>query len=308
MTVPAACKKVLIVQYSQTGQLARMADALAGPLQDGGIEVERLLLRPLQPFPFPWSFFRFFDAFPETVHLRPASIETPRFGHERYDLIIIAYTVWFLSPAQPVTAFVQHPAARTRLQGTPVMTLIGCRNMWLMAQEVMKQLLDDAGARLVDNVVKIDACNSAWSLLTTPLWMFTGRRQAAGWMPLAGIADGEITDCARFGGRIREVLMQGAPICEPMLRGMGAVRVNERLILSERVARRSFRLWGGLLLALGRVSHRLRRLGLCVYVLFLVGIILTVLPVSALLKTLAAPLMRQRIQRQKQYFSLPSGE
>ncbi|MDO4232341.1 MAG: dialkylresorcinol condensing enzyme [Lautropia sp.] len=324
VSAPQVPRKILIVQYSQTGQLARMADAFAAPLEaDPGFTVERLVLRPQESFPFPWPFLRFFNTFPETVHLRPAPIETPAFAHDRYDLVVLAWTVWFLSPAQPVTAFLQHPHTRERLAGTPVVSLIGCRNMWLMAFGTLKQLLDEAGLRLIDNVVKIDACNTGWSLLTTPLWMLTGRRKAAAWMPPAGISEADIADCGRFGARAREVLRAHAdrvsraegvspaetsPRLDTMFRGMGAVRVNEKLILSERFAHRSFRLWGALLMAVGRISPMLRRIVLCGYILFLITIICTVLPVSALLKWLLAPVLRSRIQQQKAHFAQPSGE
>ena len=52
----------------------------------------------------------------------------------------------------------------------------------------------------------------------------------------------------------------------------------------------------------------LRRVVLALYVVFLVAIILTVVPVSALLKRLFAPLLADKIRRQKAYFSQPSGE
>ncbi|MDO5639623.1 MAG: dialkylresorcinol condensing enzyme [Neisseria sp.] len=300
--------RVLIVYYSQTGQLARMAEAFAAPLRQSGAAVEMLPLRPQRPYPFPWPFWRFFNTFPETVHLQPAPIETPQFAHAHYDLVVIAYTVWFLSPSQPVTAFLQHPAAREILRGTRVMTLIGCRNMWLMAQEKMKTLLADAGAVLTDNVVKIDACSSAWSFVTTPLWLLTGKQQGAAWMPRAGIAEAEIADCARFGARVGECLAGPSESARPMLRGMGAVRVNERLVFSETAAARSFYLWGKLLLAAGRVSPLLRRGVLALYIVFLIAIILTLVPLSALLKRLFAPLLADKIRRQKAYFSEPSGE
>lgn len=300
--------KVLIVYYSQTGQLSRMIEAFAAPLRQSGAEVEYCAIRPQQAYPFPWPFWRFFNTFPETVHLQPAPIEAPQFAHERYDLVVIAYTVWFLSPAQPITAFVQHPAAQPILRGASVMTLIGCRNMWLMAQEKMKVLLADAGAKLIDNVVKIDACSSAWSFVTTPLWLLTGKQQGAEWLPKAGIAEVEIADCGRFGARVAECLHRPSESDQPMLRGMGAVRINERLIFSETAAARSFYLWGKLLMASGRVSPLLRRVVLALYVVFLVAIILTVVPVSALLKRLFAPLLADKIRRQKAYFSQPSGE
>ena len=302
-------KRVLVVSYSQSGQLARLKESFLRDIRGtAGIEVDDVVLQPAQPFAFPWRFLPFFDAFPETVHLQPAPIEPPVLAHERYDLVVIAYSVWFLSPAQPVTAFLQSEAARRVLRDTPVITLIGCRNMWLMAQEKMKRLLADAGARLVGNVVKIDQCGSAASFITTPLWMFTGKQQAVHWLPPAGISEAEIADAARFGQRTAEALQHDETLDKTLLQHMGAVKINEKLMASERVGHRSFLVWGKLVMAAGRVSPLLRRLVLCVYIVFLLGMILTVVPIGALLKTLLAPLRREQMQREREYYAAPSGE
>lgn len=302
-------KHVLLVSYSQSGQLTQLAEHFAAPLHaDAQIHVEHCTVRPQQPFPFPWPFLRFFNTFPETVHLKPAPIAPPQFSRERYDLVIIAYTVWFLSPAQPITAFLQDARAQSVLRDTPVITLIGCRNMWLMAQEKMKVLLKNAGARLIGNVVKIDQCSSAASFITTPLWMLTGNKKAASWLPAAGISPDDIADAARFGARTAEGLRGNVPLDERLLQGMGAVHVNEKLIASEKIAHRSFYLWGKLVMAAGRLSPWLRTAVLCVYIAFLIAMILTVVPLSALLKRLFAPLLRARTQAQKAYYGAPSGE
>ena len=302
-------KRVLVVSYSQSGQLARLKESFLRDIRGtAGIEVDDVVLQPAQPFAFPWRFLPFFDTFPETVHLQPAPIEPPVLAHERYDLVVIAYSVWFLSPAQPITAFLQSAAAQRVLRDTPVITLIGCRNMWLMAQEKMKRLLADAGARLVGNVVKIDQCGSAASFITTPLWMFTGKRQAVHWLPPAGISEAEIADAARFGQRTAEALQHDETLDKTLLQHMGAVKINEKLMSSERVGHRSFLVWGKLVMAAGRVSPLLRRLVLCVYIVFLLGMILTVVPIGALLKTLLAPLRREQMQREREYYAAPSGE
>src|SRR3546814_19926645 len=60
-------KRVLVVYFSQTGQLRRVAESLCAPLTAAGVEVDWCALQPRQPYPFPWPFFRFFDQFPETV-------------------------------------------------------------------------------------------------------------------------------------------------------------------------------------------------------------------------------------------------
>jgi hypothetical protein len=93
-----------------------------------------------------------------------------------------------------------------------------------------------------------------------------------------------------------------------MLQNLGSVSINERLIASETIALRSFRIWGGLLRALGKPGTLLRRIVLVAYVIFLITLILTVVPITAVIKRLLAPLMQKRIAAQRRYFSAPSGE
>ena len=304
-------RRVLIVHFSQTGQLDRLAQSVCGPLQQhGDIQLDYLQLQPLQPYPFPWPFLDFFRIFPETVLMRPQPLQALAVdASTRYDLVILAYQVWFLSPSQPMTAFLASPEAAHLLKGTPVVTLIGCRNMWLMAQEKVKARLDQLGARLVDNIALTDACGTAASFLATPLWLFTGRQKPYSWVPRAGIDEAEIAAASRFGAAMAQRLTaDDRPIEQPMLTGLGAVRIDEKLIASEKVGNRSFQLWSRLLAALGPQQSRRRAAGLVVYILFLLCLIVTVVPLSALVKKLLAPLTKARTEREKAYFAGPSGE
>ena len=304
-------RQVLVVHYSQTGQLDRLMQSVCAPLlQRADIHVDFLALQPAEPYPFPWPFLGFFRIFPETVLMRPQPLLPLAVDPtQRYDLVILAYQVWFLSPSQPMTAFLASTEAAQLLKGTPVVTLIGCRNMWLMAQEKLKQRLNELGARLVDNIALTDACGTAASFLATPLWMFTGRQKPYAWVPRAGIDEAEIVAASRFGEAMAQRLMaDGLPIEQPMLTGLGAVRVDEKLIASEKVGNRSFQLWSRLLAAIGPPQSRRRGAGLVLYIVFLLCLIVTVVPLSALLKKLMAPLFKARIQREKAYYAGPSGE
>ena len=143
------------------------------------------------------------------------------------------------------------------------------------------------------------------------MWMLTGRRGRflGGLIPAAGIPQSDIEAASRFGRAIAEQLpRRDRADHAPMLQGLGAVRINERLIASERIAHRSFRLWGGLLRALGRPHTPARRAALGLYLVFLLSLIATVVPVSAVLKRLLAPFTRKRTARQRRYYAAPSGE
>ena len=306
-------RRVLAVYYSQTGQLGEIVSSTLAPLrEDPEFEVDLVELKPQKSYSFPWKFWRFFNTFPETVYedfdpIDPTGID----ANKDYDLIILAYQVWFLSPSLPTVAFLKSEEARQLFKNKPVMTLIGCRNMWVMAQERMKEIIDELGGRLIDNAVLTDDAHSAFTFYSTPIWMLTGNKGPyfGGKIPRAGVPDHEIQSARRFG----EAIVQQLPGRDhsnetPMLTGLGAVTVNERLIGSEKVAKRSFKLWGGLLRFLGKPGSPVRGLVLGLYVLFLVTLILTVVPLLAIIKKLLTPLTRAKVERQKAYFALPSGE
>lgn len=304
-------KRVLVVHYSQTGQLTDVVNAFVAPLLAcDQVEVVFENIAPQTAFPFPWPFWTFFSIFPETVFMRPAELKPLQVSvDDEFDLVILAYTAWFLSPSLPISSFLQTDAAANLLKDKPVVTLIACRDMWLTAQEKVKGLLTDIGAHLIDNVALVDKGGSAWTFMSTPLWMFTGKKGPWGRVPRAGIDTAEIAACDRFGERIADELCQDSPnLNEPMLTGLGAVTIKEKTIASEVMAHRSFKVWSRLLMCLGGPDSIGRRLGLVVYVAFLLTLILTLVPISALIKKLLAPYTRGKTSAQKAYYAHPSGE
>ena len=302
--------RILVLYYSQTGQLTRAARSMLQPLENRtDIELVWQELLPREPYPFPWGFFSFLDAFPESVYLDPPALQPVAFDPDsHFDLVVLAYQVWFLSPSLPITAFLKSPAARV-LKDTPVITLIGCRNMWLSAQDKMKRLLASAGARLIDNVVLVDQGPPWATFITTPRWLLTGKKDGFwGVFPPAGISEADIRGAARFGRALADSLhllqsFQGTSL----LSGLGAVSVNPGYIAGEKIAHRSFMLWGRLLRAIGGPGRPLRRAVLLVYVMFLVGMILTVVPLGILLRSLLRPLLRRRMDAEVERLELPSG-
>ena len=302
-------KRVLVITYSQTGQLSSVVEHLTAPLRAAaGIDLVVETLRPLQPFPYPWGFFSFLDAFPESVHLDPAPIAPLSPATQRdFDLVILAWQVWFLSPSQPVAAFLLGNDARRVLNGRPVISVIACRNMWLMAYQTVQRLLQAAGARLLDNVALTDGGGFA-TFITTPYWLLTGKRDALRWLPPAGIADADIRAARRFGDALVAALAVDRERGDaPLLAGLKAVEVDTRLIPSERIALRSFRIWGRLLRAVGPAGSARRRPVLVVYVTFLIMLILTVVPLTMLLRALLRPLLRRRLEGEKASLESPSG-
>jgi len=303
-------KRVLVVHYSQSGQLSAVLHSITAPLErDPDIEVVYENLKPVQDFPFPWSFFRFLDAFPESVYLDPPEMQPLSVDpSSRFDLIILGYTVWYLSPSQPITGFLKSDAGRRLLKGTPVVTVTACRNMWLKAQEKVKAMLADVGALHIDHAALIDQGPAAATFFSTPRWLLTGRKDAFWGFPPAGIAESEIAGASRFGRAIAAALRNGDVLAQaPLLRGLEAVKVDDRLIASEHIAHRSFLIWGKLLRKVGKPGAPQRLPVLLLYVTFLITMIAVVVLPSMVVRVLLRPLSKKRTGAQKAAYELPSG-
>jgi len=281
--------RILALYYSQTGQLTRVVRSMTAPLEGrADIQIVWQNLQPKRPYPFPWPFLDFLDVFPESVHMVPPEMEPVSFDPDsHFDLIILAYQVWFLSPSLPITGFLKSSAARV-LKDKPVITVIACRNMWLSAQEK----------------------GPPWTtFVTTPRWLLTGKKDGFwGIFPAAGVREKDIADAGRFGHAIADSLhLLKSPNCTSLLQGLGAVKVNPSYIASERIAHRSFYIWGKLFIAMGKPGARLRRALLLVYVVFLIAMILTVVPLGALMRLALKPFLRSRLDAEVLRLEQPSG-
>src|SRR4051812_42548443 len=128
-------KKVLAIYYSQSGQLGEIIDNLTRPLELAGATVEKVQVQPSTKYPFPWKGDSFFAVMPDCVHQVPTELAPITLKESKYDLVILGYQAWFLSPSIPVNSILHHPIVRSAIKDTPVVTITGARNMWITAFE-----------------------------------------------------------------------------------------------------------------------------------------------------------------------------
>jgi hypothetical protein len=301
-------KKVLILYYSQSGQLKKVLDKIVLPLEQcPAVQCDYREIKPIDPYPYPWSFYDFFNVFPEAVCLDGCQVKTID-ADDDYDLIILGYTVWFLSPSIPVTGFLQSDQGKRLCKNKPVITVIACRDMWLTAQEKMKALLADLDARLLDNAVLTDQGKSLYTFVTTPRWMLTGKKDAFWFFPKAGVAEKEIQAADRFGKRLCSALEKDKERgTKPLLANLGAVNVNGKLIATERIAHRSFLVWSKLIKKAGAPHSQGRKVVITIYAVFLLLLVVTVVPLNMLLRKIIYPFRKKVIDKAVAYYEQPSG-
>ncbi|WP_298732171.1 hypothetical protein [uncultured Chitinophaga sp.] len=296
-------QKILVIYYSQTGQLKRIADVITGPLQQqANIVYEEII--PVQPFPFPWNKQEFFDTMPETVLGRPRGIQPLKVDPDTpFDLVILAFQPWFLSPSQPVAAFLQSQEAARLLKGRNVITLIGARNMWLNALETVKKYLYQLGACLVGNIALVDTAPNLVSVITIVRWQFKGKKEATRFLPPAGVQEKDIQAAARFAVPIREALQRGNyQQVHQQLLALDAVTLKPNLVLLENRGMKAFRFWSAYISAKGGPGAPERQPRLFMYrTLLLLGII-ALSPLTAISSMITLRLKRNKLQEEVAYF------
>lgn len=296
-------QKILVIYYSQTGQLKRIADVIAAPLQQqADIVYEEII--PVQPFPFPWNKKEFFDTMPETVLGRPRAIQPLKVDPKvHFDLVILAFQPWFLSPSQPVAAFLQSQEAARLLKGKNVITLIGARNMWLNAQETVKKYLYQIGAHLVGNIALVDTAPNLVSVITIVRWQFKGKKEATRFLPPAGVQEKDIQAAARFADPIGKALHNGNyQQVHPQLLELDAVTLKPNLVLLENRGIKAFRFWSAYISAKGGPGAPERQPRLFMYrTLLLLGII-ALSPLTAISSMITLRVKRNKLQEEVAYF------
>ena len=302
-------KKVLVLYYSQTGQLKRSVDSFISTLGDDEIEIDVKVIEPKIPYPFPWPFYQFFDEFPESVFMDGCELKPLENVADDYDLIILGYTVWYMAPSIPISAFMHSDQAKKIFKGKPVVTLVACRDMWVLAQEKIKSMLKDLDARLIDHVALTDQGGSVLSLVTLPRFLLSGKKDAFAFFPPAGITDEDIEGLSRFGKRLNEALKADKEKQdEAMLTNLGAVSVNGKLIATEKIADRSFRIWSKLIKLAGKKYTLGRKIVITIYFIFLLTLIFTVIPLNILIRKIVNIFQKEKIKKIEAFYELPSGK
>src|SRR5476651_794868 len=182
-------KKVLAIYYSQSGQLGEIIDNITEPLLAAGMAVEKIRIRPVTDYPFPWTGERFYDVMPDCVLGVPVPLEPFILQEPSYDLVILGYQSWFLSPGIPSNSLLQDPLFKAVLKDTPVVTVTGARNMWLNAFIGIKKLLRNSHANHVGNIALVDKHLNPLSYFTIFHWLLGGKKTKwLGIFPLPGVS------------------------------------------------------------------------------------------------------------------------
>ena len=296
-------KNVLVIYYSQSGQLESIAKNIAKPfLNSEEINVVFHEIQLEKPFPFPWDKASFFDAFPESFLQIPTELKPvpEEILNTKFDLILFHYQVWYLSPSIPINSFLKSDAAKKILNNTPVITISGSRNMWIMAQEKIKVLLKEANAQLVGNVALVDRVGNLISVITIVEWMFSGvKKKYLGIFPLPGVSDKDIQESDKFGEAMLSDFKQNKlGELQPKLVALGGVYISSYLVTVDKTANKIFNKWSNLIYK----NQKNRKTLLKVFNVYLFLAIWLISPIVYILHLITYPIKLKTIKKETQYY------
>lgn len=296
-------KNVLVIYYSQSGQLESIARNVAKPfINSEGINVVFYEIQMEKPFPFPWNKTAFFDVFPESFLQIPSQLKPipSEILDTKFDLILLHFQVWYLSPSIPINSFLKSPEAKILLNGTSVVTISGARNMWITAQDKVKALLIENNAQLKGNIALVDRVGNLISVITIVEWMFSGvKKKYLGIFPLPGVSEKDIIEADKFG----EVILLGLiennlNELQQKLVAIDAVKINSYLVTVDKIANKIFNKWSNFI----HNRKHSRKLWLKVFNIYLLLAIWLISPIVYILHVILFPFKFSRINKETIYY------
>ncbi len=277
-------KKILVVYYTQTGQLKQLVDGVLTTLKrDSNYQIDYFKIEPINDFPFPWSNDEFYDCMPESVEGIPVAVK-PFDMEGDYDLVILAYQVWFLNLSIPFWSILQDEKMKAFLKNKKVITILGIRNMWVNAQKRLLTYFKDTKVNHVGNLVFADPNTNLVSVLTVLKYLTTGVKKPYSSLPPYGVGQKDFDRLPVFGDFIKEAITQDHwnNFQEKCVQNKG-VSIHFALRTTELAAGRIFKAWSAFILKKGEAGNPARKKRLVIYQFYLLFLIFFISPFSSLI-------------------------
>jgi len=292
--------KILALYFSQSGQLKDILLNIVKPL--GAFDIDIVEILPETPYPFPWTSHKFFDVMPETVLEAPIKLKEITFKHNNYDLILLCYQPWFLSPSPPITSLLKSAILNDLIYQKPVITIIGARNMWINSQKSISTLIKERGGYLVANIPLSDKHNNLISAVTILYWMLTGKKERMMKIfPKPGISTVAIEGSREYGVLIKKSIEANSfQSLQASIVNANKINISTEILFIEKRAKKLFLVWANSIAKAGKSSKFKRSLLVETYKYYLLVALFVVAPIVLILyKAIILPFTYKAVVREK---------
>jgi hypothetical protein len=294
-------KKILVIYYTQSGQLEDILNKFTAPLVEAGNTVEKVRVDVANDYPFPWNAKAFFAVMPDCVLSVPTQLKPFQLKENKYDLVILGYQAWFLSPSIPVNSILNDPGVKAVLKDTSVVTITGARNMWISAMQRIKKILKDADSKLVGSISLFDKHHNFISFITIFYWMFKAKKgRWLGVFPKPGVSDADIAKTGDYGRTVQKYLAAANwDGLQNELIEQKAIEVKYNLMFIESKASKIFAIWANII-----AKKKKKTAWLVAFKYYLLIALFIAAPIILTVDFIFfKPFLSGRIKKQKQLYS-----
>lgn len=286
-------KRILIIYYSQTQQTKEAIGLFKEKLEPLA-EIDEVSISAIRPYAFPWNPREFFRIFPDCVNEIGTGINEIQIPQKKYDLIVLGFQVWFLSPSLPIQGFLKSEWGRI-IKDTRVIGIVTCRNMWVEGAIRLRKFVDFNKGKYLGQFVLMDRSPTWASLVTTPRWLFTGKKGRFLFFPRPGIQKEEYQNFSQSLDRVREIIndKNWDVLLPTYLHSFADSITSSYVIVLEMVGRKFFQIWAGLISALSTRGTLWNDFLITLFRINLILLIILLLPSISLLNFLIPGLIKK---------------
>jgi hypothetical protein len=178
--------RVLVVYYTLTQQVGRVADAMSRAFEEQGCDVAKALIEftderwvpHLSQFPMHRPIRQLASILPAQLRHKTGEIRVPPEAQAGdYDLVVLASPTWWFQTSMPIRSYLASPAAKTVMEGKPFACASISRRYYSINLGQQKKLGEQNGGRWIDKTHFVVAGGQVKSMLSWLGYMKHGEPQ-----------------------------------------------------------------------------------------------------------------------------------
>jgi menaquinone-dependent protoporphyrinogen IX oxidase len=183
----AAEPRVLIVYFTYTKQVGRVVDEMATQFDARGCEATKALIeftdqryvpKLFAQFPLKHPIGRISTMLTAQLRHKTGEIRVPAEAQAGdYDLVVIGSPTWWIQLSMPIRSYLESPAARVILDGTPFATVSVSRRYYGYNLRQQRRLAEKNGGRFIDQTHFVAAGGQVKSMMSWLGYMKHGEAQ-----------------------------------------------------------------------------------------------------------------------------------
>ena len=178
--------KVLVVYFTLTKQVGRVAEALGQAFEARGCDVAKASIEftderwvhHLKQFPMKHPIRQLVTILPAQARHKTGEISVPPEAQEGdYDLVVLASPTWWFQTSMPMRSYLESPGAKAVLNGKPFACVSVSRRYRRFNLGQQKKLGEKNGGRWIDKTYFVSAGGQVKSMLAWLGYMKHGEPQ-----------------------------------------------------------------------------------------------------------------------------------